>query len=185
MNKIAKDEIEKNPGVISANIMMDVIKNNDYKISIISDVMQNGLYVTNMNNNTRAIVAFTDNKLALSYVNRKNIINTVKIAFGKHLLLIRTSILHVNKIVNMRNAFQQNMTNQQVQSMDQIIINPNYDGSYFLPLSLSYISNYIMNNVGDHNIFVDEEEDVVKAVYEKELGKYIETSGFEEEFDCS
>jgi len=185
MNKIIKDEIEKNPGVLSANIMMDIIKNNDYKVSIISDVMQNGLYITNMNNETRAIVSFTDNKLALSYVNRKNIINTVKLAFGKHLLLIGTSILNIHKIVNMRNAFQQNVMNQQTHPIDQIIVNPNYDGDYFLPLSLSYIADYIINNVGDHNIFVDEEEDVVKAIYDKELGKYIETSGFEEEFDHS
>jgi len=184
-NKIAKDEIEKNPGVITANIMMDIIKNNDYRVWIISDVMQNGLYITNMNNESRSIVAFTDNKLALSYTNRKNIINTIKLAFGKQLLLIGTSILHIHKIVNMRSAFQQNVMNQHVQPMDQIIINPNYEGDYFLPLSLSYIANHIINNVGNHNVFVDEKEDVTKVVFDKELGKYIETSGFEEEFDYS
>jgi hypothetical protein len=167
---ISREEIVSNPGTIPARIIFDTLANNGFKIWLIGHT--NGMLLFNLkiSDDTQASVAFTESDLAKSYINRRKIRNSLLKNFGKKLVLVGTSLMHLQTTINPMNySFLANL-----------VINPNPTGDFFIPLPLAYINELIEKDVLDYDASEDDEFEIIEMRFDKEDKMFYED---DENFD--
>jgi len=148
--KISREDIIKSPGTISAKIVYNAMYDNDFELYYIGGVMGNVLYTVQLNNQEKALVAFTTAELLQSYINRNQMRPKIRKSFGNKLACVKIAIDVVSKLIKQTEVKASNGMIPPMPSgppLDTVIINPNMKDK-FIPISISYTSTLM----GDTNL---------------------------------
>ena len=165
--------IEKSPGSLPAQIILNNIIEKNYKVWMIGNIFGNTLFFQNMSNDKRVIVGFTEKDLAISYVNRKDSLRLMLKVFGKKIVVIQMHLVKLNTIVNSNTHINNGV-------LDTIIINPN-SSDFFLPINFNILSQRLENSSEMIEAFEDYDEHAVIS-YDRDYKKYFEIDELESKF---
>jgi len=163
-NKTPKDraEILKTPGQLSAQIVMNSIIDNDYKVWVIVNVRNGVFFHVNISEESLATVAFTSKALALGYSNRKLSSRVIYKNFGKKFALMETTLMFLYDQMNATNkAFMGNM-----------IFNPN-TADFYIPIPLSYVGEMIDKKLVDYNPIEHDNYELTPVEWNTDTKSYV------------
>lgn len=164
--------IIKNAGVLPAKIMINNIITNKYRIWIICGNLNTemgeflAVYNVPLANGQRGVVAFTEEGLAKSYINRNEIKKQIKRTLGKNLNIVNVSLLHLQSFLNPQTEM----------FLNNLMINPN-SKDFFLPLSMGYVKNLCDDDLLNEDVADDPDYDETESVnmaYNKDTRQYEE-----------
>jgi hypothetical protein len=165
--KMTRAQIEEAPGELPSKIIFNQLVNNRFRVWIIGH--QNGVLFFNVSISvsTNATVAFTTRELAEAYINRKEVRNSLLQHFGGKVMLIHTTVQHLQHILNEQNA----------SFLNNLVINPNPSGEFFIPMSMKHITEMVNKGIMEFDYAIDADYDIIEMVYDKETVGYIEAPG--------
>jgi len=176
-----REEIEGAPGRLAAQIVFNNLIKNDFHMWFVGNVEGNQLYTVMLSNEEKAIVGFTDERIASNYINRTNITRQIRKSFGPKVVLVSMSLHKISEIMQNNMTAQISMgpnvlMHQLIKSPIQtVIVNPN-DHDFFVPLNIPYIMQRYQesDDVMQFNIDV-KKEDKELSLYEidDESKKYV------------
>ena len=97
--KWTNDYIENNVGKLGAQIIVNELIKNEWKMWFVGNTTGNSLYTVDLSSGEKVIVGFTDENVAANYVNKKEIRKGLVKNFGKKLVLVQFSILKITEIM--------------------------------------------------------------------------------------
>ena len=137
-----------------------------YKLWMIGHVNGVSLFNMKISDETMAVTTFTESDLAISFLNKKKIRNTLLRNFGKRIVLVGTTIMHMQNMVNPANH----------EYLSNIIINPHASGDFFIPLPMSYINNLVEKNILEYDPDEDADYDIIELIYDYSKKEYLDDS---------
>ena len=171
MKKWTNEEIESNPGRLAAQIILNQLLDNKFRMWFVGNTEGNQLYTVTLSNEEKAIVGFIDEGIASNYINRKNIIARINESFGPKVVLVTLSLHKIHEVMenNFSTSVQitsETMTHQLTkQPIQTVIVNPN-DHDFFVPLNIPYIIKKYADNIEVGDFEIENHKD------EKELSFY-------------
>ena len=171
MKKWTNEEIESNPGRLAAQIVLNQLLDNKFRMWFVGNTEGNQLYTVTLSNEEKAIVSFIDEGIASNYINRKNIIARINESFGPKVVLVTLSLHKIHEVMenNFSTSIQitpETMTHQLTkQPIQTVIVNPN-DHDFFVPLNIPYIIKKYADNIEVGDFEIENHKD------EKELSFY-------------
>ena len=171
MKKWTNEEIESNPGRLAAQIILNQLLDNKFRMWFVGNTEGNQLYTVTLSNEEKAVVGFIDEGIASNYINRKNIIAMINKSFGPKVVLVNLSLHKIHEVMenNFSTSIQitpETMTHQLTkQPIQTVIVNPN-DHDFFVPLNIPYIIKKYADNIEVGDFEIENHKD------EKELSFY-------------
>lgn len=175
---LSVDEIERSPGTLSAKIIFNALIDNGLKVWLISSEAQTFFYVQLQTKEAQepsfATVAFTQEEIALSYVNRNPVQSILLRIFGKKVFIVGIKLTCLQDVLNPLNF----------NTLSKLIVNPN-SKDFFVPLPLSYIKQMVDNKVLLYDPVNDANMEVTEMEFNKEERVYeiVERKNFNLIFD--
>ena len=148
--KWTNEHIESNIGKLGAQIIVNKLIDNDWKMWFVGNTDGNSLYTVDLSSGEKVIVGFTEEDIAVAYINREGIKKGLKKNFGKKVVLAEFPLLKITQIMqhNMQvvNKIGQNLLAQSLQPspINTMIINPTGVDT-FLPLNAPMLAEKLLN----------------------------------------
>jgi len=163
--KWTAEYIEGNVGRLTAQIVLNNLIDNGYKMWFIGNTDGNCLYTVELSNNERVVVGFTSQEIASIYVNKPEVKKTLFKMFGDKIVLVEFSFPKIHKIMNSNHIHSQDITvgSPMAQNildaltpdpLETIILNPSGKAS-FIPLNI----DYMMDKIISEDLFYDDDDD--------------------------
>ena len=167
--KWTAEYIEGNVGKLTAQIVLNNLIDNNYKMWFIGNTDGNCLYTVELSNNERVVVGFTSQEIASVYVNKPEVKKTLFKMFGDKIVLVEFSFPKIHKIMNSNHIHSHEVTVGSTMAqniieafrpdpLETIILNPSGKAS-FIPLNVEYMMDKIIteelfydNNYNNHYI---------------------------------
>ena len=171
MRKWTNEEAESNPGRLAAQIILNQLIDNKFRMWFVGNTEGNQLYTVTLSNEEKAVVGFINEGIASNYINRKNIIAMINKSFGPKVVLVNLSLHKIHEVMenNFSTSIQitpETMTHQLTkQPIQTVIVNPN-DHDFFVPLNIPYIIKKYADNIEVGDFEIENHKD------EKELSFY-------------
>ena len=171
MKKWTNEEIESNPGRLAAQIILNQLLDNKFRMWFVGNTEGNQLYTVTLSNEEKAVVGFINEGIASNYINRKNIIAMINKSFGPKVVLVNLSLHKIHEVMENNfstsvqitpNTMTHQLTKQPIQT---VIVNPN-DHDFFVPLNIPYIIKKYADNIEVGDFEIENHKD------EKELSFY-------------
>ena len=175
--KWTAEYIEGNVGKLTAQIVLNNLIDNGYKMWFIGNTDGNCLYTVELSNNERVVVGFTSQEIASVYVNKPEVKKTLFKMFGDKIVLVEFSFPKIHKIMNSNHIHSHEVTDGATKAqniieafrpdpLETIILNPSGKAS-FIPLNVEYMMDKIISEELFYDDDDDEDEDGQKsAVFE-------------------
>ena len=175
--KWTAEYIESNVGRLTAQIVLNNLIDNGYKMWFIGNTDGNCLYTVELSNNERVVVGFTSQEIASVYVNKPEVKKTLFKMFGDKIVLVEFSFPKIHKIMNSNHIHSHEITVGSTMAqniieafrpdpLETIILNPSGKAS-FIPLNVEYMMDKIISEELFYDDDDDEDEDGQKsAVFE-------------------
>ena len=175
--KWTAEYIEGNVGKLTAQIVLNNLIDNGYKMWFIGNTDGNCLYTVELANNERVVVGFTSQEIASVYVNKPEVKKTLFKMFGDKIVLVEFSFPKIHKIMNSNHIHSHEVTVGSTMAqniieafrpdpLETIILNPSGKAS-FIPLNVEYMMDKIISEELFYDDDDDEDEDGQKsAVFE-------------------
>ena len=175
--KWTAEYIEGNVGKLTAQIVLNNLIYNGYKMWFIGNTDGNCLYTVELSNNERVVVGFTSQEIASVYVNKPEVKKTLFKMFGDKIVLVEFSFPKIHKIMNSNHIHSHEVTVGSTMAqniieafrpdpLETIILNPSGKAS-FIPLNVEYMMDKIISEELFYDDDDDEDEDGQKsAVFE-------------------
>ncbi len=175
--KWTAEYIEGNVGKLTAQIVLNNLIDNGYKMWFIGNTDGNCLYTVELSNNERVVVGFTSQEIASVYVNKPEVKKTLFKMFGDKIVLVEFSFPKIHKIMNSNHIHSHEITVGSTMAqniiesfrpdpLETIILNPSGKAS-FIPLNVEYMMDKIISEELFYDDDDDEDEDGQKsAVFE-------------------
>ena len=175
--KWTAEYIEGNVGKLTAQIVLNNLIDNNYKMWFIGNTDGNCLYTVELSNNERVVVGFTSQEIASVYVNKPEVKKTLFKMFGDKIVLVEFSFPKIHKIMNSNHIHSHEVTVGSTMAqniieafrpdpLETIILNPSGKAS-FIPLNVEYMMDKIISEELFYDDDDDEDEDGQKsAVFE-------------------
>ena len=175
--KWTAEYIEGNVGKLTAQIVLNNLIDNGYKMWFIGITDGNCLYTVELSNNERVVVGFTSQEIASVYVNKPEVKKTLFKMFGDKIVLVEFSFPKIHKIMNSNHIHSHEITVGSTMAqniieafrpdpLETIILNPSGKAS-FIPLNVEYMMDKIISEELFYDDDDDEDEDGQKsAVFE-------------------
>ena len=175
--KWTAEYIEGNVGKLTAQIVLNNLIDNNYKMWFIGNTDGNCLYTVELSNNERVVVGFTSQEIASVYVNKPEVKKTLFKMFGDKIVLVEFSFPKIHKIMNSNHIHSHEITvgstiaqniieSFRPDPLETIILNPSGKAS-FIPLNVEYMMDKIISEELFYDDDDDEDEDGQKsAVFE-------------------
>ena len=174
--KWTAEYIEGNVGKLTAQIVLNNLIDNNYKMWFIGNTDGNCLYTVELSNNERVVVGFTSQEIASVYVNKPEVKKTLFKMFGDKIVLVEFSFPKIHKIMNSNHIHSHEITvgstmvrillSHLEDPLETIILNPSGKAS-FIPLNVEYMMDKIISEELFYDDDDDEDEDGQKsAVFE-------------------
>ena len=175
--KWTAEYIEGNVGKLTAQIVLNNLIDNNYKMWFIGNTDGNCLYTVELSNNERVVVGFTSQEIASVYVNKPEVKKTLFKMFGDKIVLVEFSFPKIHKIMNSNHIHSHEVTVGSTMAqniieafrpdpLETIILNPSGQAS-FIPLNVEYMMDIIISEELFYDDDDDEDEDGQKsAVFE-------------------
>lgn len=175
--KWTAEYIEGNVGKLTAQIVLNNLIDNGYKMWFIGNTDGNCLYTVELSNNERVVVGFTSQEIASVYVNKPEVKKTLFKMFGDKIVLVEFSFPKIHKIMNSNHIHSHEITvgstiaqniieTFRPDPLETIILNPSGKAS-FIPLNVEYMMDKIISEELFYDDDDDEDEDGQKsAVFE-------------------
>lgn len=163
--KWTAEYIEGNVGRLTAQIVLNNLIDNGYKMWFIGNTDGNCLYTVELSNNERVVVGFTSQEIASIYVNKPEVKKTLFKMFGDKIVLVEFSFPKIHKIMNSNHIHSQDITagSPMAQNildafrpdpLETIILNPSGKAS-FIPLNI----DYMMDKIISEDLFYDDDDE--------------------------
>ncbi len=163
--KWTAEYIEGNVGRLTAQIVLNNLIDNGYKMWFIGNTDGNCLYTVELSNNERVVVGFTSQEIASIYVNKPEVKKTLFKMFGDKIVLVEFSFPKIHKIMNSNHIHSQDITvgSPMAQNildafrpdpLETIILNPSGKAS-FIPLNV----DYMMDKIISEDLFYDDDDE--------------------------
>ena len=163
--KWTTEYIESNVGRLTAQIVLNNLIDNGYKMWFIGNTDGNCLYTVELSNNERVVVGFTSQEIASLYVNKPEVKKTLFKMFGDKIVLVEFSFPKIHKIMNSNHIHSHDITvgSPMAQNildafrpdpLETIILNPSGKAS-FIPLNI----DYMMDKIISEDLFYDDDDD--------------------------
>tara|TARA_B100000085_G_scaffold33435_1_gene27502 strand:+ start:1201 stop:1830 length:630 start_codon:yes stop_codon:yes gene_type:complete len=163
--KWTAEYIEGNVGRLTAQIVLNNLIDNGYKMWFIGNTDGNCLYTVELSNNERVVVGFTSQEIASVYVNKPEVKKTLFKMFGDKIVLVEFSFPKIHKIMNSNHIHSQDITvgSPMAQNildafrpdpLETIILNPSGKAS-FIPLNI----DYMMDKIISEDLFYDDDDE--------------------------
>ena len=163
--KWTAEYIEGNVGKLTAQIVLNNLIDNGYKMWFIGNTDGNCLYTVELSNNERVVVGFTSQEIASVYVNKPEVKKTLFKMFGDKIVLVEFSFPKIHKIMNSNHIHSQDITagSPMAQNildafrpdpLETIILNPSGKAS-FIPLNI----DYMMDKIISEDLFYDDDDE--------------------------
>ena len=173
--KWTTEHIENNVGKLGAQIIVNELIKNEWKMWFVGNTTGNSLYTVDLSSGEKVIVGFTDENVAANYVNKKEIRKGLVKNFGKKLVLVQFSILKITEIMqhNMQvvNKVGPGLLSQSLapSPINTLIVNPSGADS-FIPLHAPLLAGKLLeegniekDSLGEEPVFslyeLDSEDD--------------------------
>mgnify|MGYP001330722572 FL=1 len=167
--KWTAEYIEGNVGKLTAQIVLNNLIDNDYKMWFIGNTDGNCLYTVELSNNERVVVGFTSQEIASVYVNKPEVKKTLFKMFGDKIVLVEFSFPKIHKIMNSNHIHSHEITVGSTMAqniieafrpdpLETIILNPSGKAS-FIPLNVEYM----MDKIISEELFYDDDDDEDEA----------------------
>ena len=173
--KWTTEHIENNVGKLGAQIIVNELIKNEWKMWFVGNTTGNSLYTVDLSSGEKVIVGFTDENVAANYVNKKEIRKGLIKNFGKKLVLVQFSILKITEIMqhNMQvvNKVGPGLLSQSLapSPINTLIVNPSGADS-FIPLHAPLLAGKLLeegniekDSLGEEPVFslyeLDSEDD--------------------------
>ena len=175
--KWTAEYIEGNVGKLTAQIVLNNLIDNGYKMWFIGNTDGNCWYTVELSNNERVVVGFTSQEIASVYVNKPEVKKTLFKMFGDKIVLVEFSFPKIHKIMNSNHIHSHEITVGSTMAqniieafrpdpLETIILNPSGKAS-FIPLNVEYMMDKIISEELFYDDDDDEDEDGQKsAVFE-------------------
>ena len=175
--KWTAEYIEGNVGKLTAQIVLNNLIDNNYKMWFIGNTDGNCLYTVELSNNERVVVGFTSQEIASVYVNKPEVKKTLFKMFGDKIVLVEFSFPKIHKIMNSNHIHSHEVTVGSTMAqniieafrpdpLETIILNQSGKAS-FIPLNVEYMMDKIISEELFYDDDDDEDEDGQKsAVFE-------------------
>ena len=175
--KWTAEYIEGNVGKLTAQIVLNNLIDNGYKMWFIGNTDGNCLYTVELSNNERVVVGFTSQEIASVYLNKPEVKKTLFKMFGDKIVLVEFSFPKIHKIMNSNHIHSHEITVGSTMAqniieafrpdpLETIILNPSGKAS-FIPLTVEYMMDKIISEELFYDDDDDEDEDGQKsAVFE-------------------
>jgi len=147
--KWTNDHIEKNVGRLCAQIIVNQLIDNKWNMWFIGNTDGNSLYTVDLSSGEKVIVGFTSESIAATYVNKREIKQSLSKSFGKKLVIVQFSILKITEIMqhNMQvvNKIAPGLLSQSLapSPINTLIINPTGADS-FVPLHAPLLAGKLL-----------------------------------------
>lgn len=163
--KWTAEYIEGNVGKLTAQIVLNNLIDNGYKMWFIGNTDGNCLYTVELSNNERVVVGFTSQEIASVYVNKPEVKKTLFKMFGDKIVLVEFSFPKIHKIMNSNHIHSHEITVGSTMAqniieafrpdpLETIILNPSGKAS-FIPLNVEYM----MDKIISEDLFYDDDDD--------------------------
>tara|TARA_R100001198_G_C5201777_1_gene190513 strand:+ start:280 stop:909 length:630 start_codon:yes stop_codon:yes gene_type:complete len=163
--KWTAEYIEGNVGKLTAQIVLNNLIDNGYKMWFIGNTDGNCLYTVELSNNERVVVGFTSQEIASVYVNKPEVKKTLFKMFGDKIVLVEFSFPKIHKIMNSNHIHSHEITVGSTMAqniieafrpdpLETIILNPSGKAS-FIPLNV----DYMMDKIISEDLFYDDDDD--------------------------
>lgn len=163
--KWTAEYIEGNVGKLTAQIVLNNLIDNGYKMWFIGNTDGNCLYTVELSNNERVVVGFTSQEIASVYVNKPEVKKTLFKMFGDKIVLVEFSFPKIHKIMNSNHIHSHEITvgstiaqniieTFRPDPLETIILNPSGKAS-FIPLNVEYM----MDKIISEELFYDDDDD--------------------------
>lgn len=171
MRKWTNEEAESNPGRLAAQIILNQLIDNKFRMWFVGNTEGNQLYTVTLSNEEKAVVGFINEGIASNYINRKNIIAMINKSFGPKVVLVNLSLHKIHEVMENNfstsiqitpNTMIHQLTKQPIQT---VIVNPN-DHDFFVPLNIPYIIKKYVDDIEVGGLEIENHKD------EKELSFY-------------
>jgi|TARA_R110001583_G_scaffold84817_2_gene222752 hypothetical protein len=171
MRKWTNEEAESNPGRLAAQIILNQLIDNKFRMWFVGNTEGNQLYTVTLSNEEKAVVGFINEGIASNYINRKNIIAMINKSFGPKVVLVNLSLHKIHEVMENNfstsiqitpNTMIHQLTKQPIQT---VIVNPN-DHDFFVPLNIPYIIKKYADDIEVGELEIENHKD------EKELSFY-------------
>ena len=97
--KWTNEHIESNIGKLGAQIIVNKLIDNDWKMWFVGNTDGNSLYTVDLSSGEKVIVGFTEEDIAVAYINREGIKKGLKKNFGKKVVLAEFPLLKIVEIM--------------------------------------------------------------------------------------
>lgn len=163
--KWTAEYIEGNVGRLTAQIVLNNLIDNGFKMWFIGNTDGNCLYTVELSNSERVVVGFTSQEIASLYVNKPEVKKTLFKMFGDKIVLVEFSFPKIHKIMNSNHIHSQDITvgSPMAQNildafrpdpLETIILNPSGKAS-FIPLNI----DYMMDKIISEDLFYDDDDE--------------------------
>jgi hypothetical protein len=133
------------PGLITTRLTYNNIIDSNYRLWFLSNAAGNALfYIQLEGTDSGCTVAFTEEDIALRYINSDLVRKILLKSFGLSVVLSNMSLFYIQKILNPMNA----------NFLNTVAVNPNNSDNFFVPLQLSYFRG-IYDSLEDESMIVD------------------------------
>lgn len=127
MTKMTVEEIEgAQKGVLPTKIVYNTIIENSFQLWFICSTDGTKMFFAGLGSDQGGTIAWTQLKLAASYINRDEVLKVLLKSFGSQVVLAKMSLFYLQKMLNPMNA----------NFLSTIIVNPSK--SFYVPISLSF-----------------------------------------------
>ena len=168
--KWTTEHIEENIGKLSAQIIVNQLIKNSWKMWFVGNLDGNSLYTVDLSSGEKVIVGFTTEGVGQAYINKSHISQGLAKNFGAKLVLVEFPLLKITQKMqhNMQvvNKIGQNLLAQSLQPspINTMIINPTGVDT-FLPLNAPMLAEKLLNE-GDIQADLQMGEQPNHQVYE-------------------
>ena len=180
--KWTTEHIESNVGKLTAQIILNNLIDNNWKMWFIGNTDGNCLYTVELSNNERVVVGFTSQEIASLYVNKNEVKKSLLKMFGDKIVLVEFSIPKIFNIMTSNHVSSKTLGQGSILDafsplpLQTIIVNPSGKAS-FVPLNVEYILDRLINEdsyVGEDDDDDESEKSSVFEVYklDKETKRY-------------
>lgn len=159
--KWTAEHIESNVGKLTAQIILNNLIKNNWKMWFIGNTDGNCLYTVELSNNERVVVGFTSQEIGSIYVNKNEVKKSLLKMFGDKIVLVEFSIPKIFNIMTSNHVSSKTLGQGSILDafsplpLQTIIVNPSGKAS-FVPLNVEYILDKLIN---EDNYVCDDDDD--------------------------
>ena len=148
--KWTPEHIESKIGMLSAQIIINQLITNGWKMWFVGNTDGNSLYTVDLSSGEKVIVGFTTEEIGSAYINKRHIAEALSKNFGPKLVFVQFPLMKITEIMqhNMQviNQIGPNLLTQSLQPspITTMIINPTGIDT-FLPLNAPMLAEKLFN----------------------------------------